>query len=265
MKFGCCTNMVAHCSDGTGIEHLEKLQEFGYDYIELPLAQIMDLTEDQFQRLLDRLEASDIKCEACNNFFPARIRLTGPEVNYGKVKDYIRTALDRLVALGVKIVVFGSSGAKNVPPGFSGDVAWEQLVLVLREIDRFAKPRGITVVIEPLNRMESNIVILTAEGLQLVRDVQRESINLLVDYYHLMMEKEDLGILLSAGQYIKHIHFANPEGRVFPHDIDGNDYPAFFTKLKQIGYHGRISVEAYTKDFSNDAAKSLALLKELTV
>ena len=37
MKIGCCLNMVAEGPDGTGIEHIEKLAELGYDYVELPM------------------------------------------------------------------------------------------------------------------------------------------------------------------------------------------------------------------------------------
>ena len=45
MKYGCCLNMIASKSDKTGIEHLRRLAMSGYDYVELPLAEIMDLSE----------------------------------------------------------------------------------------------------------------------------------------------------------------------------------------------------------------------------
>ena len=40
--------MVAGGPDGTGIEHIEKLAQLGYDYVELPTAQMMDLDEEAF-------------------------------------------------------------------------------------------------------------------------------------------------------------------------------------------------------------------------
>ena len=48
MKFGCCLNMVAEGPDGTGIEHIEKLAQLGYDYVELPTAQMMELDDEAF-------------------------------------------------------------------------------------------------------------------------------------------------------------------------------------------------------------------------
>ena len=76
------------------------------------------------------------------------------------------------------------------------------------------------------------------------------------------MEKENPEIILDAGSYIKHIHFANPAGRVYPAEkVDG--YIRFMDLLKRIGYEGRISIEAYTKDFCHDAKRSVEILRQL--
>ena len=160
------------------------------------------------------------------------------------------------------MIVLGSPKSKNVPEGYPMDKAWSQLVELLKHIDPLVRTRGITVVIEPLNKGESNIINTAAEGLRLVKAVDRENIKLLVDYYHLVMEKENPEIILDAGSYIKHIHFANPAGRVYP--IEAEDgYIRFMDLLKGVGYEGRISVEAYTKDFCHDAKRSVEILRQL--
>ena len=43
MRYGSSGNLTATQPDKTGIETIEKLKKFGYDYIELPLSEIMDL------------------------------------------------------------------------------------------------------------------------------------------------------------------------------------------------------------------------------
>jgi len=115
MRFGCCLNMVASDADGTGIEHIEKLSELGYDYVELPLAEMMMLSEEKFDSLKRRVQDSGIACEVCNNFFPKTMRLTGEEVHMDTILTYAEKALDRARELGVQYVVFGSGPAKNVP------------------------------------------------------------------------------------------------------------------------------------------------------
>ena len=183
-------------------------------------------------------------------------------MDYGKIEEYLDKALGRAAQLGVKVIVLGSPKSKNVPEGYPMDKAWSQLVELLRHIDPLVRTKGITIVIEPLSKLESNIINTAAEGLQLVKAVDRENIKLLIDYYHLVMEKEDPEIILDAGSYIKHIHFANPTGRVYP--IEAEDgYVRFMNLLKRIGYEGRISIEAYTKDFCHDAKRSVEILRQL--
>ena len=263
MRIGYCTNLIAIQIDGTGSEWIEKGKENGFDYVELPLAQMVDLNHKEFSSLKEKVGSSGLKCEACNNFFPARIRLTGNDVDYGKTEAYLDKALGRAAQLGVKVIVLGSPKSKNVPEGYPMDKGWSQLVELLRTIDPLVRTRGITVVIEPLNKMESNIINTAAEGLKLAKAIARENIKLLIDYYHLVLEKEDPEILLRAGSYIKHIHFANPTGRVYPAEkVDG--YIRFMDLLKRIGYEGRISIEAYTKDFCHDAKRSVKILRQLS-
>ena len=262
MRIGFCTNLIASPIDGTGSEWIEKRKETGFDYVELPLAQMMDLSDEEFLLLKGKVDSSGLKCEACNNFFPGHIRLTGDAVDYAQIEAYVNKALGRAARLGVKVIVFGSSKSKNVPGGYPMDKAWSQLVELLRLIDPMVKKKGISIVIEPICKLESNIINTAAEGLQLVKAVDRENIKLLVDYYHLVMEKENPEIVLDAGSYIKHAHFANPAGRVYP--IEAEDgYNRFIDLLKRIGYEGRISVEAYTKDFCHDGKRSVEVLRQL--
>jgi D-psicose/D-tagatose/L-ribulose 3-epimerase len=262
MRIGYCTNLIATQTGGTGSEWIEKGKENGFDYVELPLAQMVDLNDKEFLSLKGKIGSSGLKCEACNNFFPANIRLTGNDVDYGKTEAYLDKALGRAAQLGVKVIVLGSPKSKNVPEGYPMDKAWSQLVELLKTIDPLVRTRGITVVIEPLNKGESNIINTAAEGLQLAKAADRENIKLLIDYYHLVMERENPEIILDAGSYVKHIHFANPAGRVYPAEkVDG--YIRFMDLLKRIGYEGRISIEAYTKDFCHDAKRSVEMLRQL--
>ena len=261
MRIGCCVNMVATAPDGIGIERLETLAACGYDYVELPLAQMMALTPARFSELVGYVESSGIRCEACNNFIPASHPITGNKVDQVKLVDYIEEALERAYRLGAKSIVFGSSGAKNVPEGFSMDRAWEQIVETLRLVDSKIGQRDIMIAIEPLCKLESNIVITAQEGLKLAKEVNRKHIRLLIDYYHLEMEKEDQAIIANAKDYLQHIHIANPIGRIYPLPGDGVDYKRFIGNLQKAGYDSRISIEAFTDTFEADAPGSLKTIR----
>jgi len=253
--------MISPESDPIGIEIVETLAEMGFDYIELSLAGLMALPEAAFADAARRIEFSGIRCEACNNFFPAPVRLTGAAASLPAAVEYALAAMDRAAHLGVRVIVFGSSAAKNVPAGFDQGTAWKQIVELLATLGPPAEVRGITIAIEPLNRKESNIVNLASEGLRLIREVNHPNVQLLVDYYHLMMEREDPAIIAEAGASLRHLHLARVEGRAFPLQPD-EGFSRFFQCVRQIGYAGRCSVEAYTHDFAADAHQALRMLRE---
>ncbi len=262
MRIGCCVNMVATAPNGIGIERIETLAASGYDYVELPLAQMMELSPAQFNELVGYVESSGIPCEACNNFIPANHPITGDKVDTVKLGEYIDEALERAYRLGAKSIVFGSSGAKNVPQGFPMERAWEQIVETLRLVDAKIENRDIRIAIEPLCKLESNIVVNAHEGLKLAKEVNREKIRLLIDYYHLVMEKEDQNIIEKARGYLQHIHLANPSGRIYPLAEDGVDYRRFIENLKKTGYDSRISIEAFTDNFEVHAPGSLKAVRD---
>lgn len=141
--------MLGDKNDAVGRRYIGTLKEAGYDYMELPLAQIMELSETSFSELAEEAEKTGLPCECCNNFFPASVRLTGETVDPAKVQEYVKRAIDRAVKLGSRVIVFGSSGAKNVPEGFPYDRAFGQIADALRMIDTYAASAGIHIAIEP--------------------------------------------------------------------------------------------------------------------
>lgn len=254
--------MVAKQADGSGVEIITQAAEIGYDYLELSLAHLAALPAHEFAALRQRVAGAGLPVEACNNFFPRSVRLTGAEVNWEQVREYVRFVVARAAELGVRVIVFGSSAAKNVPEGFPMVLAWQQIVRVLRLAADEAGPLGITIAIEPLNRQESNIVNSVAEGLALVRRVNRPAVRVLADYYHMAVEAEDPAILQTAGPDLRHVHFARLEGRVFPAAPEPG-FIAFFNQLAAARYTGRVSVEGFSQDFYRDAVRALAVLKSL--
>lgn len=256
MKFGCCLNMVSVCPDGTGMEWLRDLAELGYDYAELPLAQMMELDDPAFEVLRRQLKDAGIPCLACNNFFPPMLRLTGAEVDERRIMAYVERALVRAETLGVECVVFGSGPAKRVPVGFSMEEGYHQVVRLLRRVGPAARKHGITVVIEPLRQAECNLINTFAEGVHLARDTDDPNVKVLVDFYHMTVEKETVEHLLDDGcRWLHHVHFANPSGRVYPATAAEANYHPFIQTLRAIGYDRSISCEAYAPNgFRQDAS-----------
>ena len=244
-----------------------KLDMWGFDYCEPQLGKVMALSEAEFQTVLKKARASPIHVEAMNSFIPADLKVVGSQVDRPRLRAYLQKALVRAEALGAKVIVFGSGDARMVPGGFSKRRAWVQLREFLRmagdEISR--NKYGMVIGIEALRKAESNIVNTSAEACQLAVQTNHPKIRIIVDFFHLANEREDPAILRRVKDYIVHLHFSDPSrGRAFPR-IESRHAAdlAFFSYLREIGYQGRMSLEATTSDFQTDAPAGLAAVRKL--
>jgi len=245
----------------TPLANVEAAKAAGFDYVELATTEIAGLADADFEQAAARIRQAGISTPAANLFLPPTLKVTGPAIDQDQQMAYVRKAFTRLARLGTQIVVFGSGPARMVPDGFPKDRAFQQLVEFGRRIAPEARARGITITVEPQRHEETNIINSAAEGLALVNAIDDPNFQLMIDFYHLASEKEDPAIVLRAGAHIRHLHTANPDGRVFPRTWEEYDYAPFFAALRQIGYDKRISVEASTKNLPADAPVAVALLR----
>jgi sugar phosphate isomerase/epimerase len=262
MRIGCCLNTLASAPDGTGAERAPLLAAAGYDYLELSLAHVMALKADERMRVLAPALESGLPCEACNNFFPPGLRLTGPDAVPGAALAYAAEAFALARSLGVRVVVFGSGKARNPPEGFPRERAWDQLVALARDLAPLAAEQGLCIAMEALNRGESDILCSFSELIRFVREVDRPGIRALMDAYHLCMEKESAEVILQGGGLLAHTHVARMAGRSWPL-LPSPDLRAVFAALSAIGYDATMSVEGYTDRLDSDCRLTLAMLRAL--
>ena len=245
----------------TPLKDIDAARTAGFEYLELGTSEIAALSDADFESAAAHIKQVGLPVPVTNLFLPATLKVTGPELDQEEQLRYVRKAFARLSRLGTGIVVFGSGGARRVPEGFSKEDALKQLVEFGRRIAPDARTHNITIAIEPLRRQETNIINSAAEGLELVNAVDHPNFQLMIDFYHLASEREDPAIVLRAREHLRHLHMANPQGRVFPLTWDEYDYAPFFANLRQIGYDKRISIEASAKDFALEAPRAIALLR----
>ena len=188
-----------------------KTEQYGYDYFEPSAASLAAMTDTAFGAFRDQVQASKTKCESVNILFRNQ-KVVGPDVNLDAVCTYLDSTFDRCRAVGTTVVVWGSSGSRRVPDGYSRDTAWEQIIAFLKRAGDVAKAKGLVIGIEPLRKQESNIINTGAEALKLVHDVNHPQVKMIIDYYHLRVENEDPEIVRTAKNEIVHLHFANPTG-----------------------------------------------------
>jgi D-psicose/D-tagatose/L-ribulose 3-epimerase len=249
---------IGYCG---GIGDIDAARAAGFDYIELRTAEIANLSDTDFDGLVEKMKASGFPVPTTYQFIVGKMKITGPDINKDEEQAYVRKALDRVSQLGVHTVVVGSGTARQYPEGFQKEEAFRQLVDFFKRLGPEARTRQIVIAIEPLRREETNIINSMGEGLTLIAAVNDPNVQLNLDFYHLEMVQEDPAIILKAGSHIAHVHMSNPNNRVFPLRWSEYNYGPFFENLRKIGYDKEISLEGATKDFAGEAPKAIAFLR----
>ncbi len=250
MKFGMCLEL----------EKLKKSKEYGADYAEVNCCQVYSLGNSEFVKLKKHIADENIVTYSCNGLVPADVRLTG-DVKLDKIREYAKISFDRLAELGVTLLVFGSSAAKNVPEGFSFEKAWDQLYEVGAIFSDVAAQNGQTVAVEPLNRFEVNIVNTIEDAASYAKAVNRDNFKILADFYHVNKNEEPLSDIVKYKDLLVHTHIASKERYVIT--ASDRDFTAScLNTLKEAGYNGGVSFEGLGSDDAN-ATEMFKILKEL--
>ena len=253
MKLGLCTNF----------DNLELAAKMGYDYVECAFSRLAAMPEEEYQELLSKKDSFPIPVTKANLFLPGEVKPLGPEACEGVQREYLDRAFARAKAIGIKLVVFGSGRARQVPEGWSFARAWRQLTDFLELAAEYAEKYDIVIALEPLRSSECNILNYVSEGTALCGIVNHPYITVLGDFYHMYDGSEPWDHLARAGEKLAHIHICNPVGRLYPVEGDGFEYEPVIKILKEMNYQGDISVEAGTKDLENDGIAAVKLIKPM--
>jgi sugar phosphate isomerase/epimerase len=248
---------------GVCTKDVDSAAKYGFDYLEPAAAEIAGMTEEQFRDFSAKVLASPIRCHAFNSFIRRPdLKVVGDNVPTAALREYVDQCLGRCKSLGAEVVVWGSAGSRNVPEGFSRERAQEQIAQFLHMAGEIASKHKLVVAIEPLRHQESNILNTGGEAFEMLRKVKHPNAKMIIDYYHLREENEDPRILETAKKEIVHMHFANPHGRVWPHDESEDDhYASFFEYVRKINYSGGISIEG-KGTFEKDGEMSKAFFQK---
>jgi sugar phosphate isomerase/epimerase len=235
----------------------------GYDYFEMTVGALLKPLEEEsaFKESFATIQDIPIPCQAVNVFVPPQLKITGEDSNLNALRRYASTVCQRAEQVGIKIIVFGSGGARQIPAGFPRAKAWEQIVGFCKMLGPIVEDHGITIAIEPLNRAECNVINSVGEGAMLVREIGHPSIRLLADAFHWAKDADSLDELKSNVPLLVHTHIATNPNRLAP-GMEPYDLSPFLSALKDGGYEGGISLECQLNQPQTELPVAHELLKK---
>jgi len=251
MQYGICTSP----------ENTHLYAAAGFDFIELNVQQFLqgEAEESAFLAEWEKVRTCGLPSRAANAFIPGHLAVTGPKADLARLETYAQTICRRAEIAGLKTIVFGSGGARMIPEGFDRAHAWEQLLDFGRMASEVAARHGVTIVAEPLNKKECNVLNSVGECAKYVREINHSNMRLLADSYHWWQDDNDEAALIEAASLLHHVHLATAANRIAPGE-EPADFSRFLALLNEGGYRGPISIEATWRDAKKNAARAFEII-----
>jgi sugar phosphate isomerase/epimerase len=246
----------------TNLENAAAVKAAGGSFIGLSVAGWLDPEGpmDEFQGRIAEAAKAPLPAIVCNSFIRRKdLHVTGPDANLDEVMIYVEKAFQRAKLANVKMINFGSSGARNIPEGFSYEEAITQFISALKLMGPLAKKYGVTVGIEQLQSRECNFINRISEVERVVRGANHPNIRGVADFYHMAAEGDTPEDLAKAADLLMHVEIAELEGRRMV-GVSGQDFRPYLKVLKKAKYKGALSVEG--KFEVSELASGFAELKK---
>lgn len=165
--------------------------------------------------------------------------------------DFISEMITFGGKFGAPVIIGSMQG--NIVQGMDRSVALSLLSEGLEQLGDRAEALGVSLIYEPLNRYESNLGNTLEFAAELVESLQTRQVKLLADFFHMNIEEENLAeSIYKYGRLIGHVHFADSNRR--PIGSGHTDMALIAKALKEIGYSGYVSAEAFPFPNSEQAA-----------
>ncbi len=233
----------------------EQSRRIGYELIELPRFDPAMISVETLRKLLDK---HDLKCAITMGLaWDADISNPDPEIaRRGEVM--LENAVSACRDIGVELlggILYSALGKYPKAPTAEGR---KNAVDAIARVADKAQAAEVPMVLEIVNRYETNLLNSTDQGLAFLDDVGHAWPKLHLDTYHMNIEESDIGdAVRRAGDRLGYFHIGeNNRAQLGSGSID---FANAFSALRDIDYRGWITFESFSSEvldegLSNDIA-----------
>jgi sugar phosphate isomerase/epimerase len=230
---------------------IQKASELGYQGIELAISCAADARASDLSRWLDKYKM-EISAVSTGLVYAEKgiSLLETPDAAVPIFLELIDVAAD----FGRQVNIGRSRGFKK---NLSLHEALDALEKTLVPIMDHAARKGVTLLLEPVNRYEIDWINSVEEGAAVLDRIKAECLGLMPDVFHMNIEDQSIGgALKKHKKYVKYIHVAD-SNRHAP-GWGHLDFNEVFSSLRDIGYNDWVSVEILPVPDPDKAAKQAA-------
>lgn len=251
MKYGINLYLWADDMHDGLIPVLENLKRIGYDGVEVP---IFDLDPAKWKLWAKRLDDLGLERTANTVIAPEHNPISDDRAIREAAYQHMQKVVDCCAAVGSSILCGPHQVALGVFTGRGAtEDEWKRSVDHLRRVAEYAAGLGVVLAEEVVNRFEIYHVNTLDQGIRLVDEVGHPNCRLHLDTFHAHIEEKNVAeAIRRAGKRIAHVHISeNDRGVPGSGSVAWDDT---FDALRDIGYDGWLTVEAFGNFLANLAA-----------
>ncbi len=261
MKFGASTFIWVSPFSNAALDLADKVREMGFDILEIC---IEDPETIDSKCILQRLEKSGVQALICGAFGPDRDASSDDPAVRTQAVVYIKKCVDFASELKSPIVagpMYSATGKTRLLSKDEKLKQWQLAVDSLRKAGDYAGEHGVKLAIEPLNRFETDFINTVEQGLELLDQIARPNVGLLLDTFHMNIEEKDIAAAIRrAGSKIFHFHACeNDRGTPGTGHVE---WTSVKDALVDVGYEGPLVIEAFNSEIK-EIARAVALWRPL--
>ena len=153
----------------------------------------------------------------------------------------MRDYTDLAEALEVEYLVIGWAKG-TIPPEANRELYMSRLAGQLRSLSDYARPKGVRIQIEVINRYEVNLLNNAEETCSYLEEYELDNCFVHLDTFHMNIEERDsLAAIRRCGSRLGYFHVADNTRR-YP-GSGQIDFTSILATLKEVGYNGYVTVE----------------------
>ncbi len=234
-------------------EACRKAAGIGFDGVEVFAPSADSIDKNEIRGLLDEnnLELSALGTGA--GFLLKGLHLCEADsARRQKAIDFIAGFIETAAAFGAPAIIGSMQG--SIPDKTQRRTAEGWVRAALNQLAALASKFDVPLLLEPLNRYETNLINRLEQGAELIQSLDCDNVKLLADLFHMNIEEQSIvDAIRRWGSFIGYVHFVDSNRR--PAGLGHIDFGEIGRALGDIGYNGYISAEALPYPDSAAAAE----------
>ncbi|MCH2201306.1 MAG: sugar phosphate isomerase/epimerase [Fuerstiella sp.] len=230
-----------------------KAAELGFDAVELFAPSADAINALSLGALLQETNLSLAAVGTGAGMVIHGLHLCDPDVvRRTAAREFIEAIIDAGAPYGAPAIIGSMQGRWDDRTSLSA--ATDRLRDSLESLGSYAADHGVRLFYEPLNRYETNLAMTMEQGMELLAPLTTDNVVLLADLFHMNIEERNIAdALRAAGSTVGHVHFVDSNRQAAGRGH--MDYTPIVQALRDIGYNGYASAEAFSIPDSDEAAR----------